>query len=268
MTSDQRTTESSPTSPAPPSLSIFFPMYNEEENILPVLETATEECRLLVADAQISDYEIIVVNDASKDATGELADAAAAADPHIRVVHHDRNRKLGGAMKSGFAASTGDLILYSDGDLPFDMKELHKAVRVQRLYDADIISVYRHDRTTEGLLRRRVHPRLQRAAVGLVQAADPGRQLLVQARATFDLRSHRVAERGQLHRRRTPHPGRAPRVSDRAVRDRLLPRIRGTSTLASPKVILTIISEMRGLRRAEVDHAGSSITFCAVRAHE
>ncbi|MEZ5215756.1 MAG: glycosyltransferase family 2 protein [Ilumatobacteraceae bacterium] len=248
MTSDQRTTESSPTSPAPPSLSIFFPMYNEEENILPVLETATEECRLLVADAQISDYEIIVVNDASKDATGELADAAAAADPHIRVVHHDRNRKLGGAMKSGFAASTGDLILYSDGDLPFDMKELHKAVRVQRLYDADIISVYRHDRTTEGLLRA-VYTHAYNGllwALFKLRIRDVNFSFKLVRRSIFDhieLQSEGSFIDAELLIR-------AERLGSRIVQfgTDYFPRIRGTSTLASPKVILTIISEMRGLR--------------------
>ena len=96
------------------------------------------------------DYELIVVDDASTDRTGEIADRMAAADPHVRVVHHQRNRKLGGSMKTGFAAATGDLVLYTDADLPFDMAELPRAVRLLREYDVDIVSAYRFDRTGEG----------------------------------------------------------------------------------------------------------------------
>ncbi|HEY5874070.1 MAG TPA: glycosyltransferase family 2 protein, partial [Ilumatobacteraceae bacterium] len=104
-----------------PTLSIFFPMYNEEENILPAIDAAQVVCRELVERDELASYELIVVDDASTDATGKIADELAAADPRIRVVHHPVNRKLGGSIKTGFAASTGDLILYTDADLPFDM---------------------------------------------------------------------------------------------------------------------------------------------------
>src|SRR5450756_1075284 len=67
-------------------LSIFFPMWNEEAYIHRAVRAAKEICARLVADGEIGDYEIIVVDDASTDATGRLADELAAADPHVRAV--------------------------------------------------------------------------------------------------------------------------------------------------------------------------------------
>ena len=134
-------------------LSIFFPMWNEEAYIERAVGYAKEECELLISSGEILDYELIVVDDASTDLTPVMADEMAAADPHVRVVHHPLNRKLGGSMKTGFAAATGDLVLYSDADLPFDMAEVSRAVRLLRYYEADIVSAYRHDRTGEGSSR-------------------------------------------------------------------------------------------------------------------
>ena len=106
-------------------LSIFFPMWNEEAYIERAVGHAKDECELLVGRGEILDYEIIVVDDASTDRTPQIADALAAADPHVRVVHHPVNRKLGGSMKTGFASATGDIVLYSDADLPFEIGRAH-----------------------------------------------------------------------------------------------------------------------------------------------
>src|SRR6476661_8997937 len=134
-------------------LSIFFPMWNEEAYIHRAVRAATEICEQLVAEKEIGNYEIIVIDDASTDLTGRYADEMTESDTHIRVVHHDRNRKLGGSIKTGFAAATGDLVLYTDADLPFDMDEVQKACRLMRHYEADIVSAYRFDRTGEGYVR-------------------------------------------------------------------------------------------------------------------
>ena len=130
----------------PRSVTVFFPMYNEENNIVKAVDTALEVL-LEITD----DYEVIIVNDASTDRTGEMADEIARNNTNIRVIHHDVNRKLGGALKSGFYGATKDLVVYSDADFPFDMMELKKAVRV--IEHCDIVSAYRFDRTSEGLRR-------------------------------------------------------------------------------------------------------------------
>ena len=134
-------------------LSIFYPMWNEEMYIERALDAGHRAARGLMARGDIGDYELIVIDDASTDRTGEMADRLAAENPHVRVVHHEKNRKLGGAIKTGFAAATGDLILYTDADLPFDMAELPRAVRLLSDYDVDLVSAYRFDRTGEGYLR-------------------------------------------------------------------------------------------------------------------
>ncbi|MHB1090648.1 MAG: glycosyltransferase family 2 protein [Ilumatobacteraceae bacterium] len=134
-------------------LSVFFPMWNEEEYLQRALDAAQEVCEELIANGDIGDYEMIIVDDASTDATGRLADQAAANDPRVKVVHHPTNRKLGGSIKTGFATATGDVVLYTDADLPFDMREVHKALRLMKQYDADIVAAYRFDRTGEGRVR-------------------------------------------------------------------------------------------------------------------
>ena len=86
-------------------LSVFYPMWNEEDYIERALRFGKRACEDLVATGDIADYELIIIDDKSTDRTPEIADAMAAADPHIRVIHHDRNRKLGGSMKTGYTVS-------------------------------------------------------------------------------------------------------------------------------------------------------------------
>lgn len=234
---------------SPPTLSIFFPMYNEEENIHPAVDAARTVCEELVERGELSDYELIVVDDASTDATGKIADELAAADPRVRVVHHPVNRKLGGAIKTGFASAQGDLILYSDADLPFDMQEVAKAVRIQRLYEVDIVSAYRLDRTTEGLTRAlytHVYNFLISAMFG-VRFRDVNFAFKLCRREIFDrieLKSEGSFIDAELIIRATRHGYRILQFGTD-----YFPRIRGVSTLASSGVILTILREMRSLRK-------------------
>ena len=128
------------------SISVFFPMYNEKNNIQKAVDTTLEVLRDIT-----DDYEVIIIDDASTDGTAQIADRMAKEDPKIRVVHHETNRQLGGGLKSGFGAASKELVLYSDADFPFDMMELKKAVRV--IQHCDIVSAYRFDRTSEGYRR-------------------------------------------------------------------------------------------------------------------
>jgi glycosyltransferase involved in cell wall biosynthesis len=131
-------------------LTILIPMWNEEPYIERSVTAALEIGQELIAQGEIDWYEILIVDDASTDGTGKIADELAIENPQIRVIHHSENRRLGGSLKTGFAHARGELVLYTDADLPCDLAELRKASRLLRFYRADILSAYRHDRTAEG----------------------------------------------------------------------------------------------------------------------
>jgi glycosyltransferase involved in cell wall biosynthesis len=115
------------------SLSVFFPAYNEEKNIENSVEQAEAVLKTLTPE-----YEIIIVNDGSRDKTGKIADALAAKNKHIKVVHHNPNQGYGAAVWSGIQASTGDYIFFTDADLQFDLQELTKLVQFVPEYKAVI----------------------------------------------------------------------------------------------------------------------------------
>jgi glycosyltransferase involved in cell wall biosynthesis len=111
-------------------------MYNEEGNIEHAVTSA------LAVHASVTDrYEVIVVDDGSRDRTGAIADRLAAVNPCVRVVHHPVNRGYGAALRSGFAAATYPLVVLADGDNQFDLGEL--SVLLRALGPFDIVSGYR-----------------------------------------------------------------------------------------------------------------------------
>jgi glycosyltransferase involved in cell wall biosynthesis len=229
-------------------LSVFYPMWNEEDYIERALRFGKRACEGLVEAGDIADYELIIIDDKSSDRTPEIADAMAAADPHIRVIHHERNRKLGGSMKTGFAAATGDLVLYTDADLPFDMDELPRAVRLLRDYEVDIISAYRFDRTGEGSVRA-VYTFVYN---GLIKALFDVK--VRDINFAFKLCRRRIFDHVELKSEGSFIDAeliiRATRMGYEIMQMGVdyFPRTRGESTLSSPGVILTILKEMWSLR--------------------
>src|SRR5438045_8429421 len=131
-----------------PSISVVYPMFNEEENI---------ECAVRFAEAALaemtSDYEVRIVNDDSTDRSAEVAEALARANPYVKVFNHERNLKLGGALRTGFSNATIELVFYCDSDLPVDLTELNRAVHIMEFTRSDIVSAFRFDRTAEGPIR-------------------------------------------------------------------------------------------------------------------
>jgi len=123
-------------------------MYNEEAYV----ERSVAAARAVLEEMG-GDWEIVIVDDASTDGTGARADRLAAADPRVRVIHNPVNRRLGGTLRAGYAAATKDLVFYTDADLPVDLGQLPRAVRLLEYQQADLLAGYRFDRTSEGLQR-------------------------------------------------------------------------------------------------------------------
>jgi glycosyltransferase involved in cell wall biosynthesis len=230
-------------------LTIFFPAWNEEATIERAVAAARDAAGDLVADGEIGSYEILIIDDASTDDTPAIADKLAAADPSVRVIHHPENRKLGGSLRTGFAEARGELILYTDADLPFDMAEARKAVRLMRIYDADIVSAFRFDRTGEGARRAvysYVYNHLVRVLLGLRLRDVNFACKLVRRRVleNLELKSEGSFIDVELL-------ARAQRLGFQIVQFGVdyFPRTRGISTLSSNAVILHILREMYVLRR-------------------
>jgi glycosyltransferase involved in cell wall biosynthesis len=124
-----------------PSISAFFPAYNDGGTIPSMILTALMTLRQLT-----DDYEVIVVNDGSADYTADVLEELAARYPELRLIHHQRNRGYGGALRTGFSSATKDLIFYTDGDAQYDPREL------ARLYEAwgdevDFVNGYKISRS-------------------------------------------------------------------------------------------------------------------------
>jgi glycosyltransferase involved in cell wall biosynthesis len=128
----------------PFSLTITFPCYNEEANVERVTRAA-----LAIAQKVADDYEVLIVNDGSRDRTGEIADRLAAQIPHVRAVHNRPNQGYGGALARGFREARKNWIFYTDGDGQFDMGELPAILPLLEKYD--IVSCYRLNRQDSAL---------------------------------------------------------------------------------------------------------------------
>lgn len=123
----------------PLSLTVFFPCHNEEGNV----ERVTLEA-ILACQRFATDYEVIIVNDGSKDRTGEIADRLAAEHDCVRVIHNETNLGYGGALQAGYRAATKEYVFYTDGDGQFDLKEIDRVLVLRDKFD--IVSAYRINR--------------------------------------------------------------------------------------------------------------------------
>jgi glycosyltransferase involved in cell wall biosynthesis len=221
-------------------LSLILPCHDEAENVEPAIDAAT------IAGELVSDaHEVLVVDDGSRDATRELAQARAAADPRVRILVHDGNRGYGAAVRTGLAAARLEWVFLTDADLQFDMTEL---VRFAPLAPScDIVAGYRVHRADPphrvmnaaawNLLVRRVFDvplrdvdcafkLMRRELVQALPLTAEGAMVSTELITRAVAAGARVTELGVGHR----------------------PRPAGRPSGASPRVVLRAFRELRAVR--------------------
>ncbi len=222
-----------------PSVSLVIPMYNEELNIEHAVAAARESL-----EKYAGDHEIIIVDDASTDASPRIVARIASEDPHVRVLRHEKNRKLGGTLRTGFAAATKDFVFYMDADIPFDPDVLGRAVRAMELTGADMIAAYRHDRTMEGF-KRGVYTLVYNWLIGVL-FGWPHRDI----NFSFKLMKRTVLEaielrsEGSLIDAELVVKAKNRGFTIQQIGIDYFPRTRGTSHLGSFTVVLKILREL------------------------
>ena len=131
------------------SLSVFMPAYNEEESVAQALEECARALPQLAED-----FEVIVVNDGSKDRTKEILDTIKPSLSFLKVCHHERNQGIGAALRTGIAEASKEFIFITSADLQFNIRELTAFIPLSKT--ADIVSGVRLDRHSYGWYRRMV----------------------------------------------------------------------------------------------------------------
>ena len=140
-----------------PALSYFFPAHNEAANLRGLVEEALDTLPSLAET-----FEVVIVDDGSRDETPQIADELASADPRVRAVHHPRNLGYGAALRTGFAASRFDLIAFTDGDRQFRVVDIGRLTARYRAGGADVVVGYRIRRADP--LVRTLYARVYRLA--------------------------------------------------------------------------------------------------------
>ena len=132
MTPERRST--------PRSLTIFFPAYNDGGTIASLVIQAVQ-----VAGKLTPDFEVLIINDGSVDATRDVADELQRTYPQVKAIHHAKNRGYGGALRTGFSSATKELIAYTDGDAQYDPREFEELWN-RLTPEADMVNGYKISR--------------------------------------------------------------------------------------------------------------------------
>lgn len=215
---------------------MFLPSHNEEANVERVVRGYLDELPNVATD-----YEVIVVNDGSRDRTGQVAARLADENPHVKVVNHEVNRGYGGAVISGIRASTMPYVMLSDGDGQFVPKDVEKLAAFMPEFD---VVVGRRARRADHLMRRIngvAWTQLVRVVLGVtISDIDCGfkmfkRELL----DAMELRAHGAMISTELMARLI---GRGARIKEVDVQH--LPRTAGEQSGANLRVVMRAFREL------------------------
>jgi glycosyltransferase involved in cell wall biosynthesis len=224
-----------------PGISVFLPSHNEEGNVERVVRSYLAECPRVT-----DNFEVIVVDDGSRDRTGEIAERLAAEDSHVKVVRHPVNRGYGGAVISGIRAATQPYVLLCDGDGQFDPADLERLTPF--VPEFDVVAGRRAHRADP--LMRRVNGKawtlLVDTLLGItISDIDCGFKLFKREKLDgMELRAHGAMISTELMARLA---GRGAKVKEVDVRH--LPRLTGEQSGANLKVVARAFKELIALYR-------------------
>ncbi|MGH7818639.1 MAG: glycosyltransferase family 2 protein [Candidatus Binatia bacterium] len=223
-----------------PGLAVVMPAYNEEANIASAVRAA-----VTAASALTDDYEVVVVNDGSRDRTAERMEEEARANPRVRLISFAENRGFGAAVKTALKAAEKPLVFYTDSDLQFDLAEIGKLVA--RIDECPVVIGWRENRQDHWLrlLNAWAWGRLQYVLFGLdVHDIDCGFKLFrreviqqMEMRSNGAFLSTEILLRAQAA---------GHRICEVPVRH--YPRQAGSPTGANLRVILRAFKELWALR--------------------
>lgn len=211
-------------------LSLVLPAYNEEANLPAVVSEA-----LSVLPTYFNDFEVIVVNDGSRDRTAEVARELGAQDARVKLVDLRQNQGYGGALRSGFAASTGDLVMFMDADRQFAISDISRLVPF--IHSHDIVAGFRMERSDR--LHRRVFAETFNVSIRILFGVHM--RDIDCAFKIFDgamLRSINLTSSGALINTEIMAKARRQGARVQQVGVQHFPRTAGASTGGNPRVIL------------------------------
>jgi len=217
-------------------ISVFLPAYNEEANIERAVRRAVE-----VLSAITDNFEVLVVNDASTDSTAGIVNRLIEQNSHIRMITHEQNTRLGGAIRTGMKKTSKGIVFYCDADNPVDMWDVKRALPL--MADYDVITGYRIIR--EERLKRLIYSQAYNFITGNLfkfSARD--------VNFSFKLMKRKVIDTVELH-------SQGGFIDVEFISEVLrkgfaigqvgvmyYPRSAGVSTMASNSVIIEILQEM------------------------
>ena len=147
-----------------PLVSMVVPLYNEEDSVDPLVKAVR------AAMADVPEWELILIDDGSRDRTPEVAEKAAESDPRIRVGRLARNYGQTQAMQAGFDLADGDVIVSMDGDLQNDPADIPQLIaKLEEGYD--LVAGYRV-RRQDNLLKRKVPSWIANQIIRLITRVD------------------------------------------------------------------------------------------------
>jgi glycosyltransferase involved in cell wall biosynthesis len=236
-----------------PLFSVVIPTFNRRDLVLRAIRSVLAQT--------FDDFEILVVDDGSTDDTRAVAEAAAAADPRVRVLVHEHNRGYGAALRTGIEGARCDWILLTDADLQFDLGELTRLLEPAQRHD--VVVGFRMVRMDP--LPRRANAYAWNRLVGLVFDLD-----VRDVDCAFKLVRRELAQHlglsadGAMISTELLARARLAGASITEIGVHHRPRLAGRSSGADPAVVLTAFRELRRIR-ADLDGTPSAGRASAAR---